>query len=355
MLVVPQTQVLRAKFPVIDIHTHVSWLFGREGSPPADGPSREHQEQLDQFVRWMDELNIQMMVNATGGTGDALKRNIATLQGKYSGRFLNCVEPSWDRVREPDYPAWQAQELARARDAGAVGVKILKTLGVYLRENGKEGPLVKVDDSRFDPMWEAAGKLRMPVLIHTSDPDAFFKPIDRFNERWEDLHNHPTWSFYGKDFPTKEELLAARNRVIARHPRTTFVGLHVANHSENLDDVSDCLRKYPNFYCEFGARLAEIGRQPRRSRKFFDEFPDRILFGTDATPNGTDVPWQDLRPEMFQAYFRFLETEDEYFNYSPTPAPPNGRWNIYGIGLPDRILKMVYHNNAARLLGLKTI
>jgi len=355
-LAVPQTRVSRAKFPVIDVHTHVSNIFGRDSrAPEPSGPSAQASRQLDQIVRWMDELNIRMMVNQTGRTLEPLKRNIAVLEGPYKGRFLNCVEPSWDRVPEPGYPKWQADQLARAKGAGAVGVKVLKTLGLYLREQGDRGPLIKVDDARFDPMWDAAGRLGLPVFIHTSDPVAFFQPIDRFNEHYEELKNHPDWSFHGQDFPPKAALLEARNRVIARHRKTVFVGLHVANYPENLDDVSAWLRKYPNLHCEIGARLGELGRQPRRSRRFFDEFPDRILFGTDATPNGKHVPQQDLVPEMFQCYFRYLETGDEYFDYAPAPVPPSGRWKAYGIGLPDPILKQVYHNNAARLLGLNAI
>ena len=355
MMVTGEHPVPRAKFPVIDVHTHVNWVFGRKTVVDPAAVPPDVAKQLDQIVRWMDELNMKLMVNLTGGTADVLKNNIAALDRKYPGRFLNCVEPDWTRIREPGYPQWQAEQLTRAKEAGAVGLKILKTLGLYLRENIKEGSLVKIDDPRFDPMWDAAGKIGLPVFIHTGDPDAFFEPIDRFNERYEDLGNHPAWSFYGKDFPKKAELLAARNRVIAKHPKTTFVGLHVANHPENLDAVSECLRKYPNLHCEFGARLGEMGRQPRRTRKFFEEFPDRIMFGTDATPNGKDYPQQDLRPEMFQCFFRWLETEDEYFNYAPVPVPPNGRWQAYGIGLPDGILKKVYHNNAAKLLGLKQI
>jgi hypothetical protein len=189
------------------------------------------------------------------------------------------------------------------------------------------------------------------VFIHVADPDAFFTPTDRFNERWEELGNHPRWSFYGDDFPPKDELLAARNRVIERHPGTTFIGLHVGNRSEDLGEVSSWLDRYPNFHVEIGARLGELGRQPRRSRRFFEEYPDRIMFGTDASPNGTSVPQQDLVPEMFRCYFRFLETLDEYFDYAPSPTPPQGRWKIYGIGLPDEILRQVYRENAVRLLG----
>jgi predicted TIM-barrel fold metal-dependent hydrolase len=343
MLVTPATPVTRARFPVIDVHTHVSG-FGRGAAPG----------QIAQFVQWMEELNIQTMVNLTGGAGETLARNIAELQQKHPKRFLVATQPSFDRLLEPGYPQWQAGELKRARQAGAAGLKILKYLGLGLREQIKTGPLVKVDDPRFDPLWEAAGALGLPVFIHTSDPDAFFTPIDRFNERWEELANHPDWSFHGKDFPPKADLLAARNRVIARHPKTTFVCLHVANHPENLAEVSSWLDRYPNMNVEIGARLGELGRQPRAARRFFDRYQDRILFGTDATPNGAMVPQQDLKPEMYRCYFRFLETEDEYFDYSAALVPPQGRWRIYGIGLPEVVLRKVYHDNAARLLSAAT-
>jgi len=345
MLVIPEHKIARAKYPVIDVHTHVGGaLRVRPGTPnPAS---------LPQIVSWMDQLNLQLMLNLTGGHGEALTRNIASLDRKFSGRFYSCVQPDWTRVHEPGYAAWQAADLARAKQAGAVGLKILKNLGLTVRENGPSSPLVKLDDPRFDPMWDAAGKLNLPVFIHIADPDAFFTPVDRFNERWDELGNHPDWSFYGKDFPSKPDLLAARNRIIERHPKTKFVCLHVANHPEDLDDVTRWLRRYPNMLVETAARIGELGRQPRRARLFFDEFPDRIMFGTDATPNGASVPQQDLTPALYQIYFRFLETLDEYFDYAPADVPPQGRWRIYGIGLPDRALRLFYHDNAARLLGL---
>jgi predicted TIM-barrel fold metal-dependent hydrolase len=355
MLVTAEHPVPRARYPVIDAHTHVSAIFGPQMAPSPDGPDASGLQQLEKILHYMDELNLKTLINVTGGTGENVKRNVQYLQEKHPGRFLVCTEPSYDKYPEPDYPAWQAEQLVRAKQAGAVGLKVLKTLGLVLREKGKEGPLVKVDDPRFDPMWETAGKLNFPVFIHVSDPDAFFLPIDRFNERWEELGGHPDWSFYGKDYPSKKELLEQRNRVIARHPKTIFIGLHVANHPENLDEVSEWFRRYPNLYAEIGARIGELGRQPRRARKFFEEFQDRMLFGTDAAPNIKVIPQQDLTPAMYHCYFRFLETLDEYFDYAPGPIPPQGRWKIYGVGLPDGILKKLYHNNAARLLGLKTI
>jgi predicted TIM-barrel fold metal-dependent hydrolase len=355
MLVVPESKIERAKFPAIDFHSHVYMYPSLTGKDVGANPVQIPADQVDQIVKWMDEMNVQIIVNSTGGNDENLRRTVRELVGRYPGRFLTFTEPAWERIAEPDYPKWQADEIGRAKEAGAVGIKILKILGVYLREKVTEGRLLPVDDPRFDPMWETAGALGMPVVIHTADPDAFFTPVDRFNERWEELSNHPDWAFYGKDCPSKPELLAARNRVVARHPKTIFVGYHVANHPENLAEVGEWLDTYPNLHVDTGARLGEIGRQPRTARKFFDKYQDRILFGTDATPNADAYPQQDLKPEMYHCYFRFFETEDEYFNYSPAPIPPQGRWRIYGIGLPDSILKKVYHNNAARLLKLQPV
>jgi predicted TIM-barrel fold metal-dependent hydrolase len=246
----------------------------------------------------------------------------------------------------------QAQALEQARQDGARGLKILKTLGLYLRENITSGALVKIDDPRFDPMWDACGQLNFPVAIHISDPIAFFTPTDRFNERYEELNNHPDWSFHGGDFPNNDELIAARNRVMARHPKTQFVVLHAGNFAENLGNVSDNLDRYPNMSVDIAARIGELGRQPRTSRKFFDKYQDRILFATDATPHGDEFPQQVFNDKLYEIYFRFLETEDEYFDYAPAKVPPQGRWRIYGIGLPETILKKVYYENSARLLRL---
>jgi hypothetical protein len=147
--------------------------------------------------------------------------------------------------------------------------------------------------------------------------------------------------------------LEARNRVFARHPKTQFIALHVGNNAENLASVSECLERFPNIHVEIGARIGELGRQPRTTRKFFDRFQDRILLGTDAVPNGEDTPQQIFGDKLYEIYYRFLETEDEYFDYAPAPVPPQGRWQIYGLGLPDGILQKVYNGNAARLLGIQ--
>ena len=238
--------------------------------------------------------------------------------------------------------------------AGARGLKILKTLGLYLRERITEGPLVKVDDPRFDPMWEACAAHGLPVFIHVADPEAFFLPVDCTNERWDELGHHPDWSFYGRDFPSFRELMEARDRVYARHPKTQFVTLHVGHDAENLAFVGESMDRFPNMTVELGARIGELGRQPRSSRKFFETYQDRIFFGTDAVPPpaGEATPQQVFKDELYEIYYRFLETGDEYFDYAPAPVPPQGRWRIYGLGLPDGILEKVYFKNAARLLGI---
>jgi predicted TIM-barrel fold metal-dependent hydrolase len=342
MLHLPETKVPRARFPLIDFHTHLTFA-GTETARFRMKPA--------EVLEVMDRKNVRIMVNLTGGYGKVLEQVVRELPMAHPGRFIVFTQPWYARMNEPDWPKFQAAELARAYKTGARGLKILKSLGLTIREKGPGSPLVKIDDARFDPMWETAGALKMPVAIHTSDPEAFFLPIDRFNERWEELNAHPDWSFHGRDFPSDRELQEARLRVVARHPKTTFVALHVAN-SENLAYVSAALDKYPNLFVEIGARIGELGRQPRASRRFFERYQDRILFGTDAVPHGIETPQQIFGDLLYEIYFRFLETEDEYFDYAPARVPPQGRWRIYGLGLPDEILRKAYWANAARLLGL---
>jgi predicted TIM-barrel fold metal-dependent hydrolase len=345
MLHVAEHKVERARFPVIDIHSHFSWSKGEEMTFLAT-PA--------QILPVMDRKNIRTMVNLTGGSGAGLAQAMQRFDAAAPGRFITFTEPSWHRVREPGYPQWQADEIERAKKAGARGLKVLKTLGLFLRENGTTGPLVKIDDPRFDPMWDACGRLGLPVAIHVSDPEAFFTPIDRFNERYDELGNHPDWSFHDRDFPSNAELLAARNRMFARHPNTRFIVLHVGNNAENLAFVSENLDRFPQHVVELGARIGELGRQPRTARRFIEKYQDRVLFGTDAVPppDGENYPQQVFKDELYEIYYRFLETEDEYFDYAPAVIPPQGRWRIYGLGLPEPILKKVYHDNAARVLGL---
>lgn len=351
MLQVKETRVERARFPAVDIHTHIS-LSAKSEKGIELAPERTYLGKPDELLSVMDRKNIRAMVNLTGGYDDGLVDVITKYDKSFPGRFYSFAEPCYSRFLERDYPRIQGEALERAHRAGAKGLKILKTLGLYLRDSITSGKLVRIDDPRFDPMWDACGQLNMPVAIHVSDPTAFFTPTDRFNERYEELNNHPDWSFHDHDFPSNAELLEARNRVFARHPKTQFLVLHVGNFSENLDNVSENLDRFPNMTVDIAARIGELGRQPRRSRRFFDRFQDRILFGTDATPHGDEFPQQVFNDKLYEIYFRFLETDDEYFDYAPAKVPPQGRWRIYGIELPESILRKVYNQNAARLLHI---
>ncbi len=351
MLQVKATAVARARYPLIDIHTHLS--FSKKAVNGVQmAEERNYTGTPREEIAVMDRKNIGAMVNLTGGYGKGLEDAISRYDKTYPGRFYTFTEPWYSRFKEPNYPSFQAQAIEDAHRAGARGLKILKTLGLYLRENITSGKLVTVDDPRFDPMWDACGRLNMPVAIHVSDPVAFFTPTDRFNERYEELNNHPDWSFYGKDFPSNAEILEARNRMMARHPKTQFIVLHVGNFAENLENVSENMDRFPNMTVETGARIGELGRQPRTARKFFERYQDRILFGTDAVPHGDEFPQQVFNDKLYEIYFRFLETDDEYFDYAPAKIPPQGRWRIYGINLPDEILRKVYQDNARRLLGI---
>jgi predicted TIM-barrel fold metal-dependent hydrolase len=351
MLQVHESHIERAKFPVIDFHTHIS-LSTKSEKGVELSPDRQYLGTPQELLAVMDRKNIKTMVNLTGGYEKGLAEAVAKYDRAFPGRFYTFTEPSYSHFKEPDYPKLQAQAIEQAHRDGARGLKILKTLGLYLRENITSGPLVKIDDPRFDPMWDACGQLNMPVAIHISDPAAFFTPTDRFNERYEELNNHPDWSFYGGDFPSNAELIAARNRMFARHPKTQFVTLHFGNFSENLQNVAENLDRFPNMHVDMAARIGELGRQPFTSRKFFDKYQDRILFATDATPHGDEFPQQVFNDQLYEIYYRFLETEDEYFDYAPAKVPPQGRWRIYGINLPDSIQRKVYRDNAARLLRI---
>ena len=327
----------RAKFPVVDVHVHPRIKL------------HSNAEQLDEFVRIMDQQNIAVCVSLDGRLGEQLEEHKELLWTKHRDRFVIFANidwigggkredpSSWDCHR-PGFGRRMAQALADAKKQGAVGLKVFKVLGLYLRN--PDGSLVTIDDPRWDPIWKACGELGMPVLIHSADPVAFFQPVDRFNERWEELSRHPDWSFAGDEFPSHDEILAARNRVIARHPQTTFIGAHVANYPENLAQVATWLDEYPNLHIEIAARIAELGRQPRAAREFIIRYADRIMFGTDGPrPVGRLLP-----------HWRMLETDDEYFTYAENQYPPQGLWNIYGLALPDDVLRKVYTENAAKLI-----
>jgi predicted TIM-barrel fold metal-dependent hydrolase len=326
MLVVPEHPVSRAAFPAIDVHNHVNDAHGEGRAMP-----------VAELLARMDRLNLKRIVILTGRWGQALQRVVDRMSKPHPDRFTVFTEPDWSRIDEPRFAEAMAAQVKDAVARGARGLKVTKVLGLEVRD--RTGRLVTVDDPRLDPMWAECGRLGVPVAIHTSDPDAFFEPVDATNERWDELHKYPEWSFHGPRFTGKRALLDARNRVFARHPGTTFIALHVANHPEDLADVSGVLERLPNVVVETGARHAELGRQPRRAREFFLKYQDRILFGTDYTPE----------EGMYRNWFRFLETADEHFDY--WNAPTQGRWKISGLDLPPDVLEKVYAKNAERVLA----
>lgn len=337
MLQVPQTPIEKAKLPVVDIHTH--FRIRTHSSPEA----------LDEFVRVMDRNHIALCVSLDGGLGDKLDEHAKYLWTKYPDRFVIFANIDWQGdgkaddpttwdCQRPDFGRRMAADLAEAKKRGVSGVKIFKQFGLSYKN--PDGSLIKIDDERWDPIWQACGELGLPILIHVADPVAFFLPIDETNERWEELHRHPDWSFHGPPFPKHAELLAAFLRVVERHPKTTFIGAHVGNHVEHLQEVGAWLEKYPNLYVEFASRISELGRQPYSARKFLTTYSDRVMFGTDG-------PWPETRVRL---YWRFLETFDENFPYSEKDPPPQGLWNIHGVGLEEKVLAQIYHQNAVRII-----
>jgi predicted TIM-barrel fold metal-dependent hydrolase len=333
-LVVPEHPVEKPFCPVIDAHNHLFW-----GASKAD-PAQE----AKRLLALMDEAGVQMIVDLTRAWDDSLQVHLDALQNPYPDRFTVFACVDWDRLAtEGDFGAFAARSLEDSAKRGARGLKIFKNYGLTVHDG--QGKLVAVDDERVAPLCDKAGELGLPVLIHVADPVAFFDPLDRFNERYEELQAHPSWHFYGPEYPSFLEIMDQLARLVERHPGTTFIGAHVGCYSENLAYVSDMLDRCPNFYVDISARISELGRQPFTARRFFLKYPDRILFGTDVTP---DVA-------HYRVYYRFVETEGEYMNYGISERPGQGRWYIYGVNLPPELLRKVYYENARRVLGLQDI
>ena len=318
MLVTPEHLPLRPRFPAIDYHNHLDALDPR------------------QVIEVMDACGIEHIVNITMQTGESALRMIDKFRQADAFRFSTIAWMDWSGIERDDFAAITLDRLERQVERGALGLKFWKDLGLSVRD--RSGALLRVDDERLAPIFDKAAELHIPVMFHTADPAAFFLPIDAENERYEELAAHPDWGFHGSQY-SKQELLDQRDRVFARHPNTTFVAAHVAESGEDLSRVASMLDAHPNVLIDISARTPELGRQPYTARNFFLRFADRILFGTDLLPEVS----------MYRLYFRFLETADEYFEY-PSHASRQGRWNIYGIDLPDDVLEKIYRKNAERLL-----
>jgi predicted TIM-barrel fold metal-dependent hydrolase len=335
-LVTPQTLINRPRFPVIDAHNHLTGDFG------GGWEKRPTRELLDA----MDAVDVRVYVDLDGGWGEPLlEQHLDTIKAAAPERFQMFGGVDWSQWTEygPRFPEWAAQRLRVQARRGAQGLKIWKPLGTAVRDD--KGALVGVGDERLDPIWQTAGELGLPVLIHVADPVAFFDAVDETNERWEEVQGHPDWTFTSPPGPSFISIVEGLAAAVARNPNTTFIGAHVGCYAENLGWVSALLDRCPNFYVDISARIAELGRQPYTARRFFLRHADRILFGLDAGVNH----------DYYRISYRFLETEDEYFPYGPGTIPGQGRWNIYGLYLPEDVLRKVYHANAMRVLGIQQL
>jgi predicted TIM-barrel fold metal-dependent hydrolase len=320
MLRAPEHSIPLPKFPAIDFHNHI------DGMEPSE------------VLRIMDACGIEHLVNITMKPGTDGLESLARLRAASSKRFSTIAWMDWRDLADDGFFDRSVRRLEQCVAAGAIGMKLWKDLGLRLRD--RDGSFLRIDDERLDPLFARAAELGVFIMFHTADPAAFFLPTDGRNERYEELSAHPDWSFYGSAF-SREELLAQRNRVFARHPGTRFVAAHMGEQPEDLAALAATLDAHPNVQLDMSARVAELGRQPFTARRFFLRFANRILFGADLLPEEA----------MYRAHYRFFETDDEYFDY-PSHASRQGRWQIYGLALPDEVLERIYRGNAMQLLSM---
>ncbi len=325
-------RIERAAFPAIDVHFHL------ESLPPDIDAER--------LVKAMDATGVAQIVHL-GGAEDVFEHFAKTFYAKYPDRIILFAKP---------YPAVLARENGVARDLewikkaarmGARGLKENKSFG--MSQVDREGKIVPVDDPRLAPLWDLAGKLGMPLLVHTGEPPSFWDPVDAHNERYAELLQHPEWSLYGKKVPSRDELMKQRERLIARHPGTNFIGAHFGMNPEDLTYAAHLLDTYPNYYVDMSSVVQELGREPYSARRFFMRYQDRVLFGTDGgyglRPSGKQAP-----EVMFRSYLEFLETENEYIEYPQADVTKQGNWRVYGIHLPPDVLEKIYVRNAQKLI-----
>jgi predicted TIM-barrel fold metal-dependent hydrolase len=318
-LVVPEHKLTRARYPFIDVHNH------QGGMSESD---------LKQLTSEMDKLNMAVMVNLSGGFGSSLKSKTDNVKATSPKRFIVFANINFNGIGEAGWTEKAVKQLEEDVRNGANGLKVFKNLGLSVKDNN--GKRVTVDDPRLDAIWEKCGELKIPVLIHTADPKPFWDTEDEHNERWLEIASHPNRKRSDTDPAPWETLIEEQHHMFKKHPHTTFIAAHFGWYPNNLPKLSQLMDALPNICVEFGAVIAELGRQPRAARQFFEKYQDRILFGKDS--------WV---PEEYATYFRVLETEDEYFPYH---KKYHAFWAMYGMGLPDAILKKVYYKNALRIV-----
>jgi predicted TIM-barrel fold metal-dependent hydrolase len=318
-LVVPGEKILKAKFPFIDVHGH---------------QYRMSEQDLGPVVAAMDTLNMGIMVNLSGRSGDDLKKSVQNIKTNYPERFVVFANVDFDGVGSPGWTEKAVAQLEEDVKSGAKGLKIYKSLG--LRYKDTDGKRVAVDDPRLDPVWAKCGELGIPVLIHTADPKSFWDEFDGDNERWLELKLRPRRKRSATDPAPWEQLISEQHNMFRKHPNTCFINAHMGWYANDLGKLGELLDEMPNMNVGIGAIIAELGRQPRNARAFFIKYQDRILFGKDS--------W---KPEEFPTYFRVLESDDEYFPYH---KKYHAFWAMYGMDLPDEVLKKVYYKNALRIV-----
>jgi predicted TIM-barrel fold metal-dependent hydrolase len=316
-LVTPQHPVPRARFPVIDIHSH-------QPTPISPGD-------FDRVMKGMEANNLQILVNLSGSSGDRLRQGVDALRtSKYKDRMVLFANVNFSNVG-PGFGAKAARQLELDLKAGAMGLKIFKDLGMFDRK--ADGSRLQVDDPELDAIWETCARNNVPVLIHIAEPAAFFEPLDYSNERWLELSLYPDRRH--QDGVRFEQLMTERNNMIRKHPNTKFILAHFGWHGNDLARAGKLLDQNPNVYYDVAAVLYDFGRQPKAAHEFFIKYQDRILFGKDS-----------YQPDEYPSYWRVFETNDEYFDYY---RDYHAFWKLYGIGLPDQVLKKLYHGNALRL------
>lgn len=318
-LKVPEHKPTQAKFPFIDVHNH-------QFTMPI--------QNLDKLVAEMDELNMKVMVNLSGFRGKYLEWTLDNVNKKYSNRFIIFLNIDFEELDVEGWPDNTLKLMDDAKKLGINGLKVYKNLG--LTETDNEGNRIAVDDPRLDPIWAKCGELGIPVLIHTGEPNAFWKPKDKYNERWLELKQYPSRYKDPEKNPSFDEVMNEQHNVFRKHPNTKFINAHLGWYGNDLEQLGVLMDELPNMYAEIGAVIAELGRQPRTAREWLIKYQDRIMMGKDT-----------YKKEEYYTYFRVLETNDEYFDYY---RKRHAHWKMYGLNLPDSVLKKIYFQNALKVI-----
>ncbi|MEP2669441.1 MAG: amidohydrolase family protein [Cyclobacteriaceae bacterium] len=318
-LKVPEHKPTQAKFPFIDVHNH-------QFTMPI--------QNLDKLVAEMDELNMKVMVNLSGFRGKYLEWTLDNVNEKYSNRFIVFLNIDFEELDDEGWPDNTLKLMEDAKALGINGLKVYKNLGLTEKDN--EGNRIAVDDPRLDPIWAKCGELGIPVLIHTGEPNAFWSPKDKYNERWLELKQYPSRYKDPEKNPSFDEVMNEQHNVFRKHPNTKFINAHLGWYGNDLEKLGTLMDELPNMYAEIGAVIAELGRQPHTAREWLIKYQDRIMMGKDT-----------YKKEEYYTYFRVLETKDEYFDYY---RKRHAHWKMYGLNLPDSVLEKIYYKNALKVI-----